>query len=929
MNDKQQQLYNYLKENGLTDLDANTFFSKYSDQGKAQEVWSYLKDQGMTDLDANSFYSSYFKKKSTGTTDSTSGTGSSASSDVEVFTGYPGKEEKPYKFKDGKWYEESGVKVYGQKEAQYAQITDPNRIKNLNRQFKKDASVSQEEQIYTNYDEEKKDNLYRIYDGRWQRQTPGSKWHTIENEGSINALNKRYGKSVSAKTVATTTLPPKEFKDINSSLVAKTEESAIDYLTKNYSKYGFEFSQEGAFFIDQIKVRTKDGSKEETFEFDEKNPEQAAKLRAFLEQNASKPYSESYKQAVDALNKTQGTKSTGPKMGTGEYGYERESAITRGKNLNSSTFQSEFKKLSFEEQKEIINDEIMGTKLPTTDLDKFYKSSAYQDYKKKKVAGDKSTEQTLNVLYDELNYAKASKDPVKIKEAKNKINSYLTDEVIQDNVKQYDMRLNDLKTSTEAIKSDTKAYESEVARFNELAKSGAMTQEQFNEQKSLLEDKAESIQTRAQNLQMEREQIIASQKKLNLVAGKYIAAKEKEGNILGFALNKVLSGVSMTIVEPFANLEALGRAKYEELSPEEKAYYKSLTYNGKNLTTDQIENYLDNKAILKAKKEAKESIIKAVGNEGTTLEYMNSSDRGWFTQAIGGVLESLPAMATGVFGKAASFTGLAAQAYSGIEEEMLSDPDFQYSSSLDRALIAVPYAAAMGALENIGLTNMIKADSYAGKVLMGVALKAAEKVGGKATKETLERIAAKEIENLVAKGAIKITQAGLAEFETGLTQSLVLDQGWKNVANWWMSKDLTEEEKKKLTNNEFFDTADGFKETASQVFEDGLAEMVGGKVLSTVGVISERLMNGNISLYNQDDVKFLNTIATDTEFKKLMVANLKTQMINGNLTKSQAQEQLDAVNKIDGIISSMPEQLSDRDRMNAFNLIVERDRLQQ
>jgi hypothetical protein len=41
MNDKQQQLYNYLKENGLTDLDANTFFSKYSDQGKSQEVWSY------------------------------------------------------------------------------------------------------------------------------------------------------------------------------------------------------------------------------------------------------------------------------------------------------------------------------------------------------------------------------------------------------------------------------------------------------------------------------------------------------------------------------------------------------------------------------------------------------------------------------------------------------------------------------------------------------------------------------------------------------------------------------------------------------------------------------------------------------------------------------------------------------------------------
>lgn len=126
----------------------------------------------------------------------------------------------------------------------------------------------------------------------------------------------------------------------------------------------------------------------------------------------------------------------------------------------------------------------------------------------------------------------------------------------------------------------------------------------------MLENRAESIQSRAQEIEMERDQIIASQKKLNVVAGKYIAAKEKEGNILGFSLNKILSGVSMTFVEPFANLEALGRAKYDELSPEEKEYYKSIKYNGKNLTRDQIENYLDNQAILKAKKNQKRRLLK-------------------------------------------------------------------------------------------------------------------------------------------------------------------------------------------------------------------------------------------------------------------------------------------------------------------------------
>jgi hypothetical protein len=929
MNEKSQQLYNYLKSNGLTDLDANTFFSKYSDPNKSKEVWSYLKNEGMTDLDADSFYSSYFKKKSQDTTASTSGTGLSGSSNVEVFTGYPGKEEKPYKFKDGNWYEESGVKVYGQKEAQYAQITDPNRIKNLNRQFKKDASLSQQEQVFSNYDEEKKDNLYRINNNQWERKTPGSKFVPIKNEGSINALNKRYGQSVGTKIVSTTTLPPKDFKDITSSFVGKTEEKAIDYLTKNYAKYGFTFQEEGAFAIDRIRVKTQDGSKEEVFEFDEKNPEQAAKLKAFLEENATKAYSKTYYDAVGTLRKLEyADPKTGQKT-SWDAKDPKKASVNVGKKIIDQDFQDKFKKLSFEEQKELIQNHIVGVDLPTKYVQEFYKTPAYQDYKSKKSEANKKSEQKLNDLYDQYNYAKETKDPNKIKEAKNKINSYFTDEVIQDNVKNYDMQLNDLQKSAENIQSDLKAYDLEVAKFNQLAKSGSLTQEQYDEQKLLIENKAEDIETRRQNLKMQRDQIIGSQNKLNYVAGKYIAAKEKEGGTAGYLLNKVLSGVSMVVAEPFAYQESLGKDKYDELSPEEKAYYKSLKYNGKNLTKEQIENLLDNQAILKAKQEAKSSIIKAAGAEGTTLEYMKSGDRGWFTQAIGGVLESLPAMALGAGGKATSFVGLAAQAYSGIEEEMLSDPDFQYTSSSDRALIAIPYAAAMGVLENVGLNNLVKGDSFAGKVLMGVALKAAKKAGANATVDVLENIAEKEIQSMLAKGLIKITQAGLAEFETGATQSLVLDKGWKDVANWWMSQDLTEEQKKNLTQGEFFETTDGFKETAFKVFEDGLAEMVGGMAMSSVGVISERLIRGNISLYSEDDLKFLKNVATDTEFKKLMVANLKTQMIRGNITKSEANAQLDAVNKIDGIMSSMPEQLSDKDRMNAFNLIVERDRLQQ
>jgi hypothetical protein len=940
-NDNLKKYYSYLKSNGADVAPTyDSFVSTLSNEENAKKYYSYLQSNGFDTPPSYDQFANTLGIKKKDPTASGSGTSSSgrlsntttkptasSSSKGEIFTGYPGKEEKPYQFKDGKWYEEAPVKVYGQK-AQYVQIQDPNRIGNLNKQFKKDVSLSQEYELFNNYDDEKADNQYRIKDGQWQRMTPGSKWHTIQNEGSINALNNRYGKSVSSRVVTTTTMKPAKFDDINSDFVAKTEENAIKYLTEKYGKYGFEFSEEGLFTIDRIRVKTKDGSKEKVFEFDEKNPEQARELRAFLEVNATKSYSENFDKALNSLNKFEGKdQMSGPKMGTGQYGYQQQSSIIRGKNLLSNEFQSEFKKLPFEEQKEIIQEQIIGTGLPTNDVQSFYKSAAYQDYKKKKVGGDQQSKSKQDQIYDDYQYALATKDPAKIKEAKAKIDAYYTDDIIQDNVKTYNMKLNDFEQSQKNILQDRKAYDDEVNRFNELAESGNMTQEQYDAQKKILDDKAESLETRAQNFVMQRKEIQASQNKLNLVAGKYIAAKEKEGNLGGFLVNKVLTGVSMTFVEPFAALEASAQKRYDQLSPEEKAYYKSIKYNGKNLTKDQIENLLDNQAMLKAKNEAKESIIKTLGAEGTTLEYMKSGDRGFITQAIGGVLESLPAMATGIAGKAAGFTGLALQAYSGIEEEMLSDPDFQYTSAGDRAIIAIPYAAGMGVLENVGLQNLVKGDSFLGKVMMDVAIKSAKKVGANATKEALERVAAKEVESLLAKGLIRVTQAGVAEFETGFTQAMVLDQGLKNVYNYIQQSGLTEEQKKNLTQGEYFDTADGFKELASQTFEDGVAEMIGGFTMGSVGTVLQAVVNGNISLYNEDDVKFLKDVVADSNFKKLYVASMKTQMLNGNITKSKAQQNLDNLNEIEAAFDMMPNGLSTADMNTSLSLITERAQL--
>ena len=59
--DKFTELYNYLKEEGLTDLSAEEFKAEYAaGTAKNTELYSYLKAEKLTDLDAEKFNIEYF-----------------------------------------------------------------------------------------------------------------------------------------------------------------------------------------------------------------------------------------------------------------------------------------------------------------------------------------------------------------------------------------------------------------------------------------------------------------------------------------------------------------------------------------------------------------------------------------------------------------------------------------------------------------------------------------------------------------------------------------------------------------------------------------------------------------------------------------------------------------------------------------------------
>ena len=193
-------------------------------------------------------------------------------------------------------------------------LEDDNKIKALNKQFGKNASLDEYYETFGDYDNsrEKRDNKYRIKNNSWERWVPGAQWSPITNEGSISALNRRYGKNIEAKKDIV--VKPKEidpFLKVNTNFLAQSEESAQEMLEKNFKGMGFTFEQVGAG--DYIKVTPNNGNPSQTFSFNnvgnstrgafssptgmgigndnskelEKNIDQAVKLQSYLRFNAS------------------------------------------------------------------------------------------------------------------------------------------------------------------------------------------------------------------------------------------------------------------------------------------------------------------------------------------------------------------------------------------------------------------------------------------------------------------------------------------------------------------------------------------------------------------------------------------------------------------------------------------------------------------
>jgi hypothetical protein len=697
------------------------------------------------------------------------------------------------------------------------------------------------------------------------------------------------------------------------------EEEAVKMLTNQFGRFGFEFIESGAG--DEMIVRTKDGSREILINLDTKDPSQNLRLQDFLIVNqdpsayesGNQKYAELINRDRRLIYSNNGSNSPSLYKDLQEL-FNDEDYKIRSQNLPYGELEQEVNQ-RIGEYRSLMNKPGVNSSQVFKDMETFKKSPMYQQYQKQKKEAFELERMKMQSLYDEVKL-----DPGPNSRARQKVRMFLSDKYLDKTRTEYNAMLNDINQSAKFLKTRYDEYNAELQKLN----TSNLTPEQIRVKKEQLDKMALQLDVDRSNLVRRQKAVTTEAKQLEYLTGKYVVDVAKEGGFIGGLMNSFSDGISKMIktgdVVGRLQAETKGSQIADNMTEEEKRYYKTKGYS-----LEEIKIAEANKAWKESKEDLSNRMKSAIGDLATTKQYQQSEDRGIVSKALFGLAESLPAMATSVINPYVGFGSLSAQAYSSLEDEMLNDPDFETTSLTEMNLIALPYAMGMGILEKIGLSAAMSKNPLAKSLIMKSIQGAVKKTAGKGSAELLQNVLDKEIKSNMAKFGLRIVGGALTEAETGATQSLVLDIGYKSLINEIKKDDRLASE---LTGGEFFDTPDSFMDGLKMVIEDGIAEGIGGMVMSGAGAISQKVINGNISLYDNEDVDFLKTVSTDNELRKMIVIKLKSDMLSGKTTKAEAQNQLNALDKVGAIFNAMPDNLSVEDQVKSVNLMAEKQRLE-
>jgi len=319
----------------------------------------------------------------------------------------------------------------------------------------------------------------------------------------------------------------------------------------------------------------------------------------------------------------------------------------------------------------------------------------------------------------------------------------------------------------------------------------------------------------------------------------------------------------------------------------------------------------------KERQEVKDNIAKIFTT--TTSEFTASEDRSLMTSTIVALTQMAPAVIgnlvtrgaasklTGVAGKVASnaagsayFWGMGySNAYDSMEGMNIADDD--------KRKLSFAIASATAVLESYGLEKITSNKAASGFVAKRVA-RVLSGLPKEATMEMMNNAIYADMKKIVADKLIKITSKGIIEGGVEVSQSAA-ETGIKELYDTTREKEV------------FTDDWGSFGKNALKEF------LVGSFAGATVNAMSG-LGTTVQQLSDPENFGLSKEIATDEDLQDLFKNDLKSKIIQGEMTIPEAKAKLRAVGEFKALLGKVPSDMLDTNQQEAMKLIEEKQKLQ-
>jgi hypothetical protein len=497
-------------------------------------------------------------------------------------------------------------------------------------------------------------------------------------------------------------------------------------------------------------------------------------------------------------------------------------------------------------------------------------------------------------------------------------------------------RLNDEANNLNKSQNQAFQMKADIDRDREALSSMAQGTPEYKALYEKITSDGKNFELFATNIADSEKRLSSAKQKLNRSVGRYSLMKEKQGDFGGALINKFLegyggigAGIANYVIDAAGQFMPIKQLITDKGYREEfeKAVKKTGADVPKDMTDAQFNEWessltgeyrdgIDAEIRDQIKKgvkkemvpEIRESVLNLLGDKGTTKEYTSRVEQsGIVSQGVLGLAGSLPAMLM-PGGPAARVVSFFAMGTDAVMKEMEGNPEFDNISENEKLLISTPIGIANAVLEEFGLRNALGSSGVVNNLIM----KAIGKSSSSTTAKTFSELIKNEVEDGLSRGLLTVTAGALAEGETGAAQQ---------VAEYAV-KDIYNAVKKK----QMFNTPSTVKEYITDVVEAGLAEAVGGFVMTVPGAVANGYNKNNYNGVSDETVKAFGQIANDGKIMDAYVVDLKNRITSGKITPEQAKEEMDGFRKSIALYNAIPEGVADKRK--SLSLLSERGSIQ-